>query len=143
MFAQWALPRAREAALWVAHVAVMDYREGFSGASFPSNDTIRTGCESLWDAIETIVGNGPLSIAMVALGGGTGNLGVRGPIRIAGETLKAHVAIHTSTRIEKVVFYGYLEQEYLAMAEVLLHVFPAMAGTLPKHVLEQLSGVKG
>ena len=55
-------PRAR----WVAHVAVMDYREGFSGASFPSQGTIRTGCESLWDAVGTIVGTGPLSVAVVA-----------------------------------------------------------------------------
>ena len=132
-------PRAR----WVAHVAVMDYREGFSGASFPSTDTIRTGCESLWDAVETIVADGPLSVAMVALGGGTGSLGVREPARIAGETLKAHAAIHTRTRIEKVVFYGYLEQEYLAMAEVLLGIFPAIAESLPKHVVEQLRSLKG
>ena len=132
-------PRAR----WVAHVAVMDYRKGFSGESFPSKFTIRTGCECLWDAIEAIVGTGPLSVAMVALGGGTGSLGVREPARIAAETLKAHAAIHKKTRIEKVVFYGYLEQEYLAMAEVLLEVFPSMADTLPKHVLEQVSGAKG
>ena len=131
-------PRAR----WVAHVAVMDYRDGFSGASFPSKDTIRTGCESLWDAIETVVGDGPLSVAMVALGGGTGTLGVRVPARIAGETLKAHAAIHKNTRIEKVVFYGYLEQEYVAMAEVLLELFPAIAASLPRDVLEQLARAK-
>ena len=131
-------PRAR----WVAHVAVMDYREGFSGASFPSNGTIRTGCESLWDAIETIVGDGKLSVAMVALGGGTGNLGVREPVRIAAETLKAHAAIHTSSRIEKVVFYGYLEQEYVAMAEVLLELFPAIAESLPRDVLDLITRLK-
>ena len=131
-------PRAR----WVAHVAVMDYREGFSGASFPSNGTIRTCCESLWDGIETIVGNGPLSVAMVALGGGTGNLGVREPMRIAAETLKAHAAIHKNTRIEKVVFYGYLEQEYVAMAEVLLEMFPEISGSLPKDVLDYLGRTK-
>lgn len=131
-------PRAR----WVAHVAVMDYREGFSGASFPSQETIRTGCESLWDAVETIVGTGKLSVAMVALGGGTGNLGVREPIRIAGETLKAHVAIHTNSRIEKVVFYGFMDHEYLAMAEVLLTMFPEIEQSLPKDVLAVLSGRK-
>ncbi len=126
-------------ARWVAHVAVMDYREGFSGASFPSQETIRTGCESLWDAIETIIGDGPLSVAMVALGGSVGSLGVREPVRIAAETLKAHAAIHTRTRIENVVFYGYLEQEYVAMAEVLLELFPQIADSLPKDVLEQVA----
>jgi O-acetyl-ADP-ribose deacetylase (regulator of RNase III) len=131
-------PRAR----WVAHVAVMDYREGFSGDSFPSNGTIRTGCESLWDSIETIVGDGKLSVAMVALGGGTGNLGVREPARIAAETLKAHAAIHKNTRIEKVVFYGYLEQEYVAMAEVLLELFPEISASLPKDVLEFIARIK-
>jgi O-acetyl-ADP-ribose deacetylase (regulator of RNase III) len=132
-------PRAR----WVAHVAVMDYRQGFSGASFPTKDTIRTGCESLWDAIETIPGDGKLSVAMVALGGGTGSLGVREPARVAAETLKAHAAIHRLTRIEKVVFYGYLEQEYVAMAEVLFEMFPSIADSLPKDVLELIKRLKG
>lgn len=131
-------PRAR----WVAHVAVMDYREGFSGASFPTQETIRTGCEQLWDAVETIVGDGKLSVAMVALGGGTGNLGVREPVRIAAETLIAHEAIHKNTRIEKVVFYGYMENEYIAMAEVLLKMFPDIEATLPKDVLEFIARVK-
>ncbi len=131
-------PRAR----WVAHVAVMDYREGFSGASFPSNETIRTGCESLWDAIEAIPGDGPLTVAMVALGGGTGNLGVREPVQIAAETLKAHAAIHKKTRIQSVTFYGYLEQEYVAMAEVLLTSFPAITDSLPRDVLEHLSRLR-
>ena len=131
-------PRAR----WVAHVAVMDYREGFSGASFPSTDTIRTGCESLWDAVETLEADRPISVAMVALGAGTGNLGVRDPVRIAAETLKAHAAIHPNTRIEQVVFYGFLLPEYVAMAEVLLGLFPEVADGLPKDVLELVGRLK-
>ncbi len=131
-------PRAR----WVAHVAVMDYREGFSGKSFPTLDTIRTGCESLWDAIEAVPGDGPLSVAMVALGGGTGSLGVREPIDIAAQTLKAHAAIHKTTRISQVVFYGYLEQEYFAMAEVLLRHYPELEARLPRDVVEFLSRLK-
>jgi O-acetyl-ADP-ribose deacetylase (regulator of RNase III) len=131
-------PRAK----WVAHVAVMDYRKGFSGNSFPSVETIRTGCEQLWDAIETLPERTPVSVAMVALGGGTGSLGIREPIRIAAETLKAHEAIHRDTRISQVVFYGYLEQEYFAMAEVLIQMFPQIGASLPRDVLESLARAK-
>lgn len=127
-------PRAK----WVAHVAVMDYRKGFSGASFPSLDLIRTACESLWDGVESVPGKGSVSVAMVALGGGGGSLGIRDLVRVAAETLKAHAAIHRLTRIEKVVFYGYLEQEYLAMAEVLMKHFPQIERSLPKDVLSQV-----
>ena len=132
-------PRAK----WVAHVAVMDYREGFSGKSFPTTDTIRTGCEALWDAIETLPGTDPLSVAMVALGAGTGNLGVREPVRIAAETLESHLAIHSGSRIETVVFYGFQLQEYVAMAEVLLPFFPEIAKTLSPEVARLLARVEG
>lgn len=124
-------PRAK----WVAHVAVMDYREGFNGSSFPTVDTIRTACEQLWDVVETIPGGEKQSVAMVALGAGTGNLGVAEPIRIAAETLKAHVAIHRNTRIERVSFYGFQLPEYVAMAHVLAGHFPEVKAQLPAEVL--------
>lgn len=121
-------PRAK----WVAHVAVMDYRQGFNGSSFPTVDTIRTACEQLWDVVEGI---GDLqSVAMVALGAGTGNLGVAEPIRIAAETLKAHVAIHRNTRIERVAFYGFQMPEYVAMAHVLASHYPEVKAQLPPEV---------
>ena len=47
------------------------------------------------------MGTGPLSVAMVALGGGTGSLGVREPVRTAGETLKAHAAIHRAVEVAR------------------------------------------
>src|SRR6185436_7692786 len=53
-------PRAK----WVAHVAVMDFR---GGRTAPTLDTLRTGCEKLWDAIE-VLSEHPVSVAMVALG---------------------------------------------------------------------------
>ena len=34
-------------AIWVAHVAVMDYREGHTAKSAPTLDTIRAGCARL------------------------------------------------------------------------------------------------
>jgi O-acetyl-ADP-ribose deacetylase (regulator of RNase III) len=128
-------PRAK----WVAHVAVMDYREGFNGSSFPTVDTIRTACEQLWDVVETIPGNEKQSVAMVALGAGTGNLGVAEPIRIAAETLKAHVAIHRNTRIQRVAFYGFQLPEYVAMAHVLASHFPEVKEQLPAEVLELIA----
>lgn len=39
-------------ARWVAHAAVMDYRAGFTGKSFPSKDTIRSCVTNILDAID-------------------------------------------------------------------------------------------
>ena len=125
---------AHPSAKYVAHVAVMDYREGFTGTSFPTLDVIRTGCEQLWDVIEAKVNAARVSVAMVALGAGTGNLGVRDPTRIACETLKSHLAIHHQSRIARVVFYGYELHEHLAMAEVVTETFPDAEASLSDEV---------
>lgn len=130
---------AHPTAKWVVHVAVMDYREGFGASSFPSLELIRTSCERLWDVVETLPDAGPHSVAMVALGAGTGNLGVAEPTRIAAETLKAHLAIHTGSRLERVAFYGFLIHEYLAMAHALVKVFPELRASLPADVQRQLA----
>ena len=121
-------------AVWVAHVAVMDYREGFTGKSFPTVDLIRLACERLWNVVEAIPGAGTQSVAMVALGAGTGNLGVAEPIRVASETLKAHVALHPNTRIERVTFYGFQLPDYIAVAHVLAAQFPEVKDQLPPEV---------
>lgn len=121
---------------WVAHVAVMDYRAGHTAHSHPTLDTIRTGCERLWDVVETIPGEGSQSVAMVALGAGTGNLGVAEPTRIAAQTLKAHLALHPNTRIERVTFYGLQLPDYLAVAHVLAVEFPEVKEQLPPEVLK-------
>ena len=123
-------------AVWVAHVAVMDYREGMNAKSYPTVETIRTGCEKLWDVVERIPGEGAQSVAMVALGAGTGNLGVAEPIRIASETLKAHLALHPTTRIERVTFYGFQLPDYIAVAHVLARQFPEVKEQLPPEVLK-------
>ena len=78
-------PRAR----WVAHVAVMDYREG-APSPYPTVATIEAGCRRLWEAVESL--GEPSTVAMVALGAGTGGLGVEEPTRVACETLRAHLA---------------------------------------------------
>jgi O-acetyl-ADP-ribose deacetylase len=123
-------PKAR----WVVHVAVMDYRDGFRGQSAPDLGRIRLGCERLWDALETLP-EPQLSVAMVALGAGTGGLGLRDTVRVSAETLKAHCAVFKQTKIGRVRFYGYATQEYVAMcAELLVH-FQELEKTVPADVL--------
>lgn len=66
------------------------------------------------------------------------------PTRIAAQTLKAHVAIHKNTRIERVAFYGFQPPDYIAMAHVLAAEFPEVKAQLPPEVLkfveEELKG---
>ncbi len=113
-------------AKWVAHVAVMDYREGFTGRSFPSLETIKKGCVHLWSAVEDVASSSEhgVTVAMVALGGGTGQLGVREPTQIACDTLAAHLALHPRSKLRGVTFYGYMLHEQMAIADVVRAVFP-------------------
>jgi O-acetyl-ADP-ribose deacetylase (regulator of RNase III) len=120
-------PHAR----WVAHVAVMDYRHGMGPQSFPTLKTIERGLVALWNELEAIPGGEPLSVAMPALGAGTGDLGVAEPTRLAAETLKAHAARVPDSRIGRVRFYGYLQHELRPIAEQLVKVFPEVWETLP------------
>lgn len=124
-------PRAK----FVAHVAVMDYRDGFGGNSFPTLDIIRAGCERLWRSVERLPGDERHSVAMVALGGGTGGLGVTNPTRLAAATLAAYLEQVPASRIERVTFYGYQFVEYVAMAHVLVQSFPALKDELPASLL--------
>jgi O-acetyl-ADP-ribose deacetylase (regulator of RNase III) len=119
-------PRARH----VAHVAVMDYREGFTGASYPTVQLILSACVKLWKQLETLEG-GPHSVAMVALGAGTGNLGVAAPTLAAAETLKAHVDATKGSRIGRVAFYGYSLPEYAGVARSVAKVFPEVLDAVP------------
>ena len=113
---------AHPTAKWVAHVAVMDYR-GKGGSAAPTLDLIRTACEKLWDAIET-VSEERLSVAMVALGAGAGGLDFGESMRIGCETLKAHAAIHRDTRIDRVAFYAFEAREFRLATEVVKKHFP-------------------
>lgn len=122
-------------AKWVAHIAVMDYREGFTGRSFPTLETIKKGCSKLWPAIEEVAGDehgeatdAGVTVAMVALGGGTGQLGVREPTQIACDTLKQHLEHldmkKTNSKIQGVSFYGFMLHEHMAIADVVKTCFP-------------------
>lgn len=124
-------------AKWVAHVAVMDYREGFTAASMPTLELVKAGCERLWPKLEAL--GEPVTVAMVALGAGTGNLGVLEPTRIAAQTLQAHLAQTPHSHLEAVTFYGYLLHEYLAMAQVLRGVFPEIEAGFSDEVRQALA----
>lgn len=118
-------PRAR----WVAHVAVMDYREGFTAKSFPTVELLRAACATLWRRLEALDGD-ELSVAMVALGAGTGGLGVADSTRAGLDTLLAHHAAHPASKVRRVTFYGYALPEFLAMAKVVAAVEPSVLATL-------------
>lgn len=115
-------PRAKH----VAHVAVMDYREGVSAKAFPTLELVRGACVSLWAAVGELPTR-PLSVAMVALGAGTGGLGLVDSVNVACETL---LKASASSPIERVTFYGYSLHEYLAMAGAVVRHFPEAAGSL-------------
>jgi hypothetical protein len=112
----------------------MDYRNGFGAQSMPTGETIRTCCEHLWPELERLPGDLKPTVAMVALGAGTGNLGVVEPTRITAQTLQAHLRATPSSRLERVTFYGYLAHEYAAMAKVLLEFFPEVDAGLSAEV---------
>jgi O-acetyl-ADP-ribose deacetylase (regulator of RNase III) len=133
---------AHPKAKFVAHLAVMDYRGGFSPESMPSLATVRTCCEHLWPQLEHLPGNGPLTVAMVAIGAGTGNLGVLEPTKITCETLVLHLRSHPTSRLERVTFYGYLLHEYIAIARVLIDFFPEVKNSLTAEAASALEKLR-
>jgi O-acetyl-ADP-ribose deacetylase len=114
-------PRAK----FVVHVAVMDYRDNAKQV-FPDEARIRRGSERLWRLIDDALPNGSYSIGMVALGAGTGSLGVTMPTEVACETLKAHVASRESSKIASVLFHGFMTNEYINVLDVVSAAFPDM-----------------
>ncbi len=125
-------------AQYVAHVAVMDYRHGVGADSFPSLSLIRQSGALLWQELESLRSAAPLSVAMVALGGGTGRLGVRQPTEVICQTLTEHLNRHRDTLLGQLVFYGYELPEYLAMVEVVGAHFPLEPGSVSDEVLDYL-----
>lgn len=115
---------AHRRARYIAHVAVMDYRAGVSAQSFPSLERVRAGCEKLWAAIGALPEDA--SVAMVALGAGTGGLGLVDTVEIACRTLQAAAP----ARVKRVTFYGFALHEHLATAGVVYRFFPEALASL-------------
>lgn len=126
-------------AKWVAHVAVMDYRKGMGPQSYPTLETVRSGCAHLWEVLEIAPGTEPLSVAMVALGAGTGELGVAEVTQAAVETLKVHGQQRGSSRIARVRFYGFLAHELVPIAKAIAHEYPEVLQHLPAEVRRGLT----
>ncbi len=120
------------AARWVAHVAVMDYREGFTAQSYPDEATVERGCRALWDRLEAL--GEQLSVAMVALGAGTGNLGLRRSVEIACTTLEEHLARTQASAIAQVTFFGYTLPEFLVTLEVVREHFEVPLDCIPEEL---------
>jgi O-acetyl-ADP-ribose deacetylase len=133
-------PRARH----VAHVAVMDYREGFSARSMPTLGLVRAACVALWRELEALPppAEGLLSVAMPALGAGTGQLGVRGPTIAACETLAEHLAQTPASRLGRVVFYGYELHEYVAVVDEVSARFQLAEGSVPAEILALVETIR-
>jgi len=70
---------------------------------------------------------GRLTVAMVALGAGTGNLGLRRSVELACSTLDAH----REGRIAEVRFYGYELHEFLVTLEVVREHFVVPEDCVP------------
>jgi O-acetyl-ADP-ribose deacetylase (regulator of RNase III) len=99
-------PRAR----YVAHVAVMDYREGSGIIARPDHARIERGASTLWAELAALPE--PVSIGMVALGAGTGGLGLRDSVAIACRSLQAQLDRNAGS-LSRVVFVAYDELEFV------------------------------
>jgi O-acetyl-ADP-ribose deacetylase (regulator of RNase III) len=110
-------PRAR----FVAHVAVMDYRDGAQQRA-PDGARIQQASAALWNVLETVPLSA-LSVGIVALGAGTGGLGERLPTERACTTLRTHLAKTPSTKVARVVFFGFTALEYANIADVVASHF--------------------
>jgi O-acetyl-ADP-ribose deacetylase (regulator of RNase III) len=127
-------PRAK----YVAHAAVMDYR-GAGGVAHPDAVRIERCLVNLWKGLESVPGEDRLSVALPALGAGTGRLGVRLPTELACKTLEMHLASISSTRIGRVTFYGYMLHEWIAILDVVRTHFDLPESAIPAELRGLLS----
>lgn len=126
-----------QTAKYVAHAAVMDYRNGFQGSSFPSKKTIELCYLNTWKKIETLPEN-DISVAIVALGAGTGNIGLKFSLQMACETLKLHFSKTRHSLIGDLTFYGYEFHEYVNVIEVVSSEFGIILNDIPKEIFDHI-----
>ena len=142
---------AHPTACHVAHVAVVDDREGIpllhpgaphrgartglpSGRRLPDMERIAECYESLWLAIERIDEIGDISVGLGALGAGVAELGVRLPTDLACRSLRDHLRRVRSSQIGDVTFYAYSLLELINMMEVVSTYFEVPPETVPRQV---------
>jgi O-acetyl-ADP-ribose deacetylase (regulator of RNase III) len=110
-------------ARWVAHVAVMDYRDRPDAQPLPTLARIERGTRALWQQVESLP-SPAVSVAIVALGAGTGGLGLRDSVEIACRTLQAHLEAHPASRITHVTFVAWALHEHANTIAVVHRHFP-------------------
>jgi O-acetyl-ADP-ribose deacetylase (regulator of RNase III) len=128
-------PRAK----YVAHVAVMDYRPGPGIVSRPDAARIERGAAELWTKLAALPH--PVSVGMVALGAGTGGLGLRDSVRIACTTLKAQLETDPG-RICAVQFVAYDELEFANTIDTVRQHFELDLGKLDEHTRRLVEAVQ-
>lgn len=128
-------PRAK----WIAHVAVMDYRDGHEDDAKPTLERIERGTRRMLDLLEELPA-ASLSLAMVALGRGTGGLGLRDSVRISARALRDHLAVR-SAKIAKVLFVGWSFPDYANMLDEVRQFFPIDLSKLPDDLQRFLAAV--
>lgn len=108
-------------ARFVAHAAIMDYREGADVVARPDLERARRACRALWHSLEALPARG-LSVGMVAFGAGTGGLGLRDSVGVACSTLK-FIQSGGESNVEEVVFVAYDLVEYMNTVAVVRQHF--------------------
>lgn len=121
-------PRARH----VAHVAVMDYRAGAHVVARPDEARLREGYEALFAALSALPG-GPHSVALVALGAGTGGFGLRPSVALACESLRRHLD-RGASNLSQVLFVAYDALECANTFETVRAFFEVDPATLSADV---------
>jgi len=99
----------------VAHVAVMDYRH-LGGNTHPDEARLKTATDQLWTTLADYAkaqGDDDVSVAMVALGAGTGGAPISLSIGLACTSLKTFLA--SNDGIGRVRFYAFLDAEFAEM----------------------------
>ena len=121
-------------AKYVAHAAIMDYRQGFTGSSYPTLELVEQSYARIWNALADL-GEDGLSVAIVALGAGTGQLGARAPMEKACETLRDFLDGPRASAIGDLCFYGFSLVDYIATVEAVSRHFVVPPETLDPEVL--------
>ena len=96
-------------ALWVAHVALADYRNGYVDAAQISPQTLRAAFTNLLREIESLAAAPPISIAVPAMASSA--------IATLCAALHEHFVFTENSKIGAVTFYGPSFAEYVNVAE--------------------------
>ena len=110
-------PRAQ----WVAHVAVMDYRKRDGIIARPDLPRLERAAKNLWSALAELPGS--VSVGMVALGAGTGGMGLRQSVEVSCRALRQQID-HGAGSIASVTFVSYEQLDFINTIATVRQHFP-------------------